>query len=140
VIAAFVAVVMMFSLVEMAVVHPSAGSLGTYAEIYLNPWAGFIVRYSYWMCQVIAVGAEAVAAGFLAAFVVATEEGEVQAQGVEIEGLGELWRVVELDVEFEVEVGWVWVAWVGWGAVGFESDVFVGVAGCGAVGGSEFFY
>jgi hypothetical protein len=85
-------------------------------------------------------GAEAVAAGFLAAFVVATEEGEVQAQGVEIEGLGELWRVVEFDVEFEVEVGWVWVAWVGWGAVGFESDVFVGVAGCGAVGGSEFFY
>jgi AAT family amino acid transporter len=62
-IAGFVAMVMMFSLAEMAVVHPSAGSLGTYAEIYLNPWAGFIVRYSYWMCQVIAVGAEAVAAG-----------------------------------------------------------------------------
>jgi amino acid transporter, AAT family len=62
-IAAFIALVMVFSLAEMAVVHPSAGSLGTYAEIYLNPWAGFVVRYSYWMCQVIAVGAEAVAAG-----------------------------------------------------------------------------
>jgi hypothetical protein len=29
---------------------------------------------------------------------------------------------------------------LGWGAVVVESDVFVGVAGGGAVGGSEFFY
>ena len=62
-IAGFAAVVMVFSLSEMAAMHPAAGSLGTYAEIYLNPWAGVIVRYTYWMCQVIAVGAEAVAAG-----------------------------------------------------------------------------
>jgi L-asparagine transporter-like permease len=47
----------------MAVVHPTAGSLGTYAEIYLSPWAGFVVRYTYWIAQVIAVGGEAVAAG-----------------------------------------------------------------------------
>ena len=38
--------------------HPTAGSFGTYAEIYLNPWAGWIARYSYWMAQVIAVGGE----------------------------------------------------------------------------------
>src|SRR6202163_3203955 len=62
-IAGFVAVVMVFSLSEMAVVHPTAGSFGTYAEIYLNPWAGFVIRYTYWMAQVIAVGGEAVAAG-----------------------------------------------------------------------------
>ncbi len=62
-IAALAAVAIVFSLSEMAVVHPSAGSFGTYAEIYLNPWAGFIVRYAYWMAQVIAVGAEAVATG-----------------------------------------------------------------------------
>jgi amino acid transporter, AAT family len=62
-IAGFAAAVMVFSLSEMAVVHPSAGSFGTYAEIYLNPWAGTIVRYTYWMAQVIAVGGEAVAAG-----------------------------------------------------------------------------
>src|SRR6201996_3601638 len=48
-IAALVAIAIVFSLSEMAVVHPTAGSFGTYAEIYLNPWAGFIVRYSYWM-------------------------------------------------------------------------------------------
>ena len=62
-IAGFAAVAIVFSLSEMAVVHPTAGSFGTYAEIYLNPWAGIIVRYSYWMAQVIAVGGEAVAAG-----------------------------------------------------------------------------
>jgi AAT family amino acid transporter len=62
-IAGFAAVVMVFSLSEMAVVHPTAGSFGTYAEIYLNPWAGMVVRYTYWLAQVIAVGGEAVAAG-----------------------------------------------------------------------------
>ncbi len=62
-IAAFIAVIMVFSLSEMAVVHPTAGSFGTYAEMYLNPWAGFLVRYTYWMAQVIAIGGEAVAAG-----------------------------------------------------------------------------
>ncbi len=63
VIAGFIALVMVFSLSEMAVVHPSAGSFGAYAEAYLNPWAGFVVRYTYWAAQVIAVGGEAVAAG-----------------------------------------------------------------------------
>jgi L-asparagine transporter-like permease len=67
-IAGFAAVVMVFSLSEMAVVHPTAGSFGTYAETYLNPWAGFVVRYTYWFCQVIAVGAEAVAAGVYMTF------------------------------------------------------------------------
>ncbi len=62
-IAGFIAVVMVFSLSEMAVVHPSAGSFGTYAETYLNPLAGFVVRYTYWLAQVIATGFEAVAAG-----------------------------------------------------------------------------
>ncbi len=67
-IAAIAAVAMVFSLSEMAVVHPTAGSFGTYAEIYLNPWAGWVARYSYWMAQVIAVGGEAVAAGVYMTF------------------------------------------------------------------------
>ncbi len=67
-IAALAAVAIVFSLSEMAVVHPTAGSFGTYAEIYLNPWAGFIVRYAYWMAQVIAIGAEAVATGLYMTF------------------------------------------------------------------------
>ncbi|MBI3676042.1 MAG: amino acid permease, partial [Proteobacteria bacterium] len=55
-IAGFIAVAMVFSPSEMAVVHPTAGSFGTYAETYLGPWAGFVVRYTYWFAQVIAVG------------------------------------------------------------------------------------
>ena len=62
-IAAFAAVVMVASLSEMAVIHPAAGSFGLYAETYLNRWVGFLVRYTYWAAQVIAVGGEAVAAG-----------------------------------------------------------------------------
>src|SRR5258708_11277084 len=54
--AAFIAVAMVFSLSEMAVMHPAAGSFGVYAETYLNPWAGFTVRYTYWFCQVVAIG------------------------------------------------------------------------------------
>jgi len=66
--AGFVALVMVFSLSEMAVLHPTAGSFGTYAETYLNPWAGFVVRYTYWISQVIAIGGEAVAAGLYMTF------------------------------------------------------------------------
>lgn len=62
-IAALIAVVMVLSLSEMAVVHPAAGSFGVYAEMYISPWAGFVVRYTYWAAQVIAIGSEAVAAG-----------------------------------------------------------------------------
>jgi amino acid transporter, AAT family len=68
VIASIAAVAIVFSLSEMAVMHPTAGSFGTYAEIYLNPWAGIVARYSYWMAQVVAVGGEAVAAGVYMTF------------------------------------------------------------------------
>jgi amino acid transporter, AAT family len=67
-IAGFIALVMVFSLSEMAVVHPAAGSFGVYAETYLNPWAGFLVRYTYWITQVIAIGGEAVACGIYMTF------------------------------------------------------------------------
>lgn len=68
IIAGFIALVMVFSLSEMAVVHPAAGSFGVYAETYINPWAGFVVRYTYWFAQVIAIGGEAVAAGIYMTF------------------------------------------------------------------------
>ena len=62
-IAALLAVVMVFSLSEMAVVHPVAGSFGTYAEIYLGACAGFVVRATYLATQVLVIGSEAVAVG-----------------------------------------------------------------------------
>jgi L-asparagine transporter-like permease len=63
VIAAFIALAVMYSLSEMAVAHPTAGSFGTYADLYLTPWVGFLVRYTYWACQVVAIGGEAIAIG-----------------------------------------------------------------------------
>jgi AAT family amino acid transporter len=60
-IGAVIAILFMGALSEMAVAHPTAGSFGVYAELYLNPWAGFAVRYTYWAAQCIAIGSEAVA-------------------------------------------------------------------------------
>jgi AAT family amino acid transporter len=60
-IGAAIALVFMGALSEMAVAHPTAGSFGVYAELYLNPWAGFVMRYTYWAAQCIAIGAEAIA-------------------------------------------------------------------------------
>lgn len=62
VIAATCALIMMGCLSEMAVAHPTAGSFGAYAEMYVGPFAGWSVRYTYWACQVIAIGGEVVAA------------------------------------------------------------------------------
>ncbi|WP_265297527.1 amino acid permease [Verminephrobacter eiseniae] len=67
-IAATIALIMMYSLSEMAVAHPTAGSFGTYAELYLSEWLGFIVRYTYWAAQSIAIGGEAVAIGVYMTF------------------------------------------------------------------------
>lgn len=60
-IGAFLALLLMGALSEMAVAHPTAGSFGVYAELYLNRWSGFVVRYTYWACQCIAIGGEATA-------------------------------------------------------------------------------
>lgn len=56
-----IALLLMGALSEMAVAHPTAGSFGVYAELYINRWAGFVVRYTYWACQCIAIGGEATA-------------------------------------------------------------------------------
>jgi L-asparagine transporter-like permease len=49
------------ALSEMAVAHPTAGAFGVYAALYLSPFAGYAVRVSYWLMQVIATGAQLVA-------------------------------------------------------------------------------
>jgi AAT family amino acid transporter len=64
----FVCLVMMSALTEMAVVHPTAGSFGVFAETYLSPWAGFVVRTTYWLAQVVAIGGEVTAAGIYTRF------------------------------------------------------------------------
>jgi amino acid transporter, AAT family len=63
-----IALIMSYVLTEMAVVHPVAGAFGVYAENYLNPWAGFSVRATYGVAQIIAIGAEVTAAGIYISF------------------------------------------------------------------------
>jgi AAT family amino acid transporter len=46
---------------ELSSVHPAAGSFGLYADLYLNPWAGFISRAGYWVAISVSVGANLVA-------------------------------------------------------------------------------
>ena len=60
-IGAVVALLLMGCLAEMTVAHPTSGSFGAYAEYYIGPLAGFLVRYAYWTCIVLAVGTEVTA-------------------------------------------------------------------------------
>jgi len=59
---ALIALTVMWALAELSVAHPAPGSFGLYAEMFLHPWAGFAVRYTYWFTLVIIVGSEVVAA------------------------------------------------------------------------------
>jgi len=57
-IGALVALLLAGCLAEMTLAHPVTGSFGAFAEYYLGPLAGFLVRYTYWTCIVLAVGTE----------------------------------------------------------------------------------
>jgi L-asparagine transporter-like permease len=58
---AVIALLLVGCLAEMTVAHPTSGSFGAYAEYYIGPLAGFLVRYAYWTCVVLAVGTEVTA-------------------------------------------------------------------------------
>jgi AAT family amino acid transporter len=58
---AVITLIVAYSIAEMAVVHPVAGSFGVYAQTYLNEWTGFAVRVTYAFVQIIAIGAEVTA-------------------------------------------------------------------------------
>ncbi|VWC60928.1 amino acid permease [Burkholderia lata] len=60
-IGALIALLLMGCLAEMTVAHPTSGSFGAYAEHYVSPLAGFLVRYAYWASIVFAVGTEVTA-------------------------------------------------------------------------------
>lgn len=63
VIAGLVAVMLMGALAEMTVAHSTTGSFGAFAEHYISPLAGFVTKYLYWSCIVLAVGTEVTAIG-----------------------------------------------------------------------------
>lgn len=60
---AVIAMVVAWSLAEMTIVHPTRGSFGAITQRYLGPYAGFVSRWTYWVCQIVAIGGEVVAAG-----------------------------------------------------------------------------
>jgi len=60
-IGAFVSLLLGAALTEMCVMHPTAGSFGVYAEMYISPFAGYAVRVSYWLMQIVATGGHMVA-------------------------------------------------------------------------------
>ena len=68
VVGAAIALVVGYVLAEMAVIHPQAGSFGVYAERYLSPWFGFVVRATYAFIQMLAIGAEVTAVAIYFAF------------------------------------------------------------------------
>lgn len=55
-------------LTDMAVAHPTAGAFGVWAGMYVSPFAGYAVRVSYWLMQVIATGGQLVAASIYMAY------------------------------------------------------------------------
>ena len=74
-IGALIALLLMGCLVEMTVAHPTSGSFGAYAEYYLGPLAGFLVRYAYWTSIVLAVGTEVTAVALYMHFWFPTSPG-----------------------------------------------------------------
>ncbi len=53
-----ITLLLMGCLAEMTVAHPTSGSFGAWAEFYLSPLAGFMVRFAYWAGIVFALGTE----------------------------------------------------------------------------------
>ena len=74
-IGALITLLLMGCLAEMTVAHSTSGSFGAYAEFYISPLAGFLVRYAYWAAIVLAVGAEVTAA--LSPGTTVTAEGHI---------------------------------------------------------------
>ncbi|WMW80427.1 amino acid permease [Undibacterium cyanobacteriorum] len=60
-IGAVIALLLVGCLAEMTVAHPTSGSFGAFAEHYVSPLAGFLVRYAYWAANVLVIGTEVTA-------------------------------------------------------------------------------
>ena len=61
-VAALISLLLGVALTEMCVANPTAGSFGVYAGQYISPFAGYAVRVSYWLMEVVATGGHLVAA------------------------------------------------------------------------------
>ena len=57
-IGAVITLLLMGCMAEMTVAHPTSGSFGAWAEFYISPLFGFLVRIAYWAGVVFAIGTE----------------------------------------------------------------------------------
>ncbi len=57
-IGAVIALLLMGCLAEMTVAHPTSGSFGAWAEFYVSPLFGYLVRFAYWAGNAFALGTE----------------------------------------------------------------------------------
>ena len=136
VLGALIALVMAYALAEMAVVHPQAGSFGVYAERYLSPWFGFVVRATYGFIQILAIGAEVTAVAIYFAFwfpgvpqwvwVCGASAGLVAINTARVSRFGEVeyWfaLVKVIAILAFIACGLVLIAGIGpWPAVGFRN-------------------
>lgn len=65
---ALIALVVAYALGEMVSALPVQGSFGTLAGRYLGPFAGFSVRWIYWVALIVGIGSEVVAAAIYLRF------------------------------------------------------------------------
>ena|SRR5882724_3147356 len=139
---ALIASIVAYSLAEMAVVHPVAGSFGVYAETYLSRWSGFTVRATYGVVQIIAIGAEVTAVAIYFTFwfptvpqwawVVVVSAGLVTLNTLQVSRFG------EFEYWFALIKVLAIIVFVGVGAVlifGWSSRPAVGLSNLTAHGG-----
>jgi amino acid transporter, AAT family len=140
-IGALIALLLMGCLAEMTTAHPTSGSFGAYAEFYLGPLAGFLVRYAYWTCVVLAVGTEVTAVALYMRFWFPDVSGgwwivafsavllAINAHSVEVFGELEYWfstiKITALLVFVALAGYLVWRAPAG-GSVGLHNYVAYG--------------
>ena len=67
-IVAVIALLLGTALAEMAVAHPTAGAFGVHAAMYVSPFAGYAVRVSYWIMEIVATAGQLVAASIYMAY------------------------------------------------------------------------
>lgn len=67
-IGAIIALLLMSCMAEMTIAHPTSGSFGAWAEFYLSPLFGFLVRFAYWAGVVFALGTEITAVAVYMSF------------------------------------------------------------------------
>jgi AAT family amino acid transporter len=77
VIGSLVSLLLGAALTEMCVMHPTAGSFGVHADLYVSPFAGYAVRMSYWLMQIVATGGHMVAVSIYMGYWFPTVPGAV---------------------------------------------------------------